>query len=306
MGLRAAVIDFHDLAAVVRLEERLEQLGPAAAPRGVVVRAPAAPQLRRLGALPGSFNPLTRAHLALAHAARRAYGLDAIVFVLSRRTINKEVVSGASLADRLLVLQEQCRAEPWLGVVATNRGLYVEHAAVLRELFPQVEWLAFLVGYDKIVQILDPRYYQDRDAALRELCALASLLVAPREEGELEDVERLMARPENTPFCACVRPLDLPADCRRLASSLARSALQQGQPAGDDLPPATRRFIAATRCYQPPLRLPSGDVVDVYALRQALAASLRRAGTCLAPASTEPHSGTAQAVGGPDAERADP
>ena len=37
--------------------------------------------------------------------------------------------------------------------------------------------LTLLVGYDKVVQILDPKYYDDRDAALHELFALARLLV---------------------------------------------------------------------------------------------------------------------------------
>ena len=37
-----------------------------------------------------------------------------------------------------------------------------------------------IYGYDKVVQIFDPRYYDDRDAALDRLFALSSLLVAPR------------------------------------------------------------------------------------------------------------------------------
>ena len=44
---------------------------------------------------------------------------------------------------------------------------------------PALERLVFLVGFDKIVQIFDPRYYDDREDALRQLFSVASFAVAP-------------------------------------------------------------------------------------------------------------------------------
>ena len=57
-----------------------------------------------------------------------------------------------------------------VGVVLCNRGLYVEQAEALRQriLAPGQE-LVFVVGFDKIQQIVDPRYYADRDASLNRL-----------------------------------------------------------------------------------------------------------------------------------------
>ena len=61
-----------------------------------------------------------------------------------------------------------------------NRGLYIEQVDVVRTLIPEIEELFVVVGFDKVVQILDPRYYENRDAVLDRLFANASLLVAPR------------------------------------------------------------------------------------------------------------------------------
>ena len=47
----------------------------------------------------GSFNPLTRAHAALAQAALRNGGQDAVILAISMETINKPVVEGLSPAS---------------------------------------------------------------------------------------------------------------------------------------------------------------------------------------------------------------
>ncbi|MBO0731843.1 MAG: hypothetical protein J2P57_21470 [Acidimicrobiaceae bacterium] len=46
-----------------------------------------------VGAYPGSFNPPTVAHLAIADAARRVMGLERVDFVVSRVALGKEDVA---------------------------------------------------------------------------------------------------------------------------------------------------------------------------------------------------------------------
>src|SRR5438105_4855844 len=60
--------------------------------------------------------------------------------------------------------------------------------------------LYFVVGMDKLLQILDPRYYQNRDAAMRQLFALASLIVGSRGDLDQEDCARLLDQPENRAY----------------------------------------------------------------------------------------------------------
>lgn len=135
---------------------------------------PPPPARTRLVILSGSFNPPTRAHIhVLQAAAIAASGWP--VYLLPVKAIDKEDVTVLRVEDRLALIDG-------LGgnaIAVTSVGLYVDQARAFRALAPGSA-LTFVTGYDKLVQILDPRYYDDRDAALDALFELADLLVAPR------------------------------------------------------------------------------------------------------------------------------
>ena len=184
-----------------RLGAEAGELDPSAPPAARVLAGSA--RLRhaaRVGVFAGSFNPLTEAHAALARAARAQAGLDVIVWLCATRTVDKERVERAALPDRLAQLVAYACAATAAAVALTNRGLYVDEARALRPVLAPHAQLSVLVGFDKIVQILDPRYYVDRDAALRALFAEANVLVAPRAGAGREALTALLARPENRPF----------------------------------------------------------------------------------------------------------
>lgn len=217
---------------------------------------------------PGSFNPPTLAHLAMLRQARvfaerHRGGRWQVYAALSRHIVDKEAVERMTLLDRVVLLErvlaDQVRHA---GIMLLNRGLYVEQAQGIRAAFPQVRQLFFLLGFDKIVQILDPRYYVERDSALRELFALAQLLVAPRAEAGKPALQALLARPENRPFASSIHLLPLDARYQYMSSTDARTAA-----ALDILPREVRDFIQRTRPYTPPLRQADGSERDLYAER---------------------------------------
>ena len=105
--------------------------------------------------------------------------VDAVSFVLGTVTVDK-TVTGLSLDDRLLLLSLLVEGHPAFELAVINRGLLVDQANVVRKALPALKGLWFVVGFDKIVQIFDPRYYSDRDAALGRLFDLAAFFVAPR------------------------------------------------------------------------------------------------------------------------------
>jgi nicotinic acid mononucleotide adenylyltransferase len=182
-------------------------------------------------------------------AGLTAGGLDHVWYALSTRTVDKEVVTGAGLEDRLLLLDLLVAADRRLGVLLLNRGLYVDQARLVRTAYPELRELVFLVGFDKIVQIFDPRYYDDRDAALEQLFALATFLVAPRGDDEAPALAALLDRPENRRFAGAVRPLDLPPALREVASSSIRAGLAEGEQTDQSVPPEVTAFIEATGPY---------------------------------------------------------
>lgn len=213
-----------ELALVVRALA-LRERPSAEAPSGRQALAAA----RAVGLVAGAFNPLTQAHLALAEAARIAGDLDAIAWTLAVETIDKERVERATLPDRLAQLVAYAEGHAGDAVVVVNRGLYVDQARALRELMAPSARLAIVVGYDKVVQIFDPRYYDDRDAALDALFAEAELLVAPRAGQGPRELERLLAQPENARFAQAVRPLPLAPEYAEESSSQVRTLAARAQ-----------------------------------------------------------------------------
>ncbi len=273
----------HHFQQVQRL---LDQLEPERQPEALIV--PKSPVPRgEIIVFPGSFNPPTTAHLALMKQARqtalhrsershRGNQTVQLFAAMSKLTVDKEHVERPLMLDRVILLNDLLeRRLPHTGVMLFNRGLYVEQAEAVHRCFPRVKRLYFLIGYDKIVQILDPHYYADRDAALRDLFALAELLVAPRADFGPQALNELLQKPENQPFAQYIHPLPFTNAYRNVSSTHIR---QHSSTYVHDVPHEVRRFMRKTRAYAPPLRLADGTEVDYYGERvKALQALLRNA-----------------------------
>lgn len=195
----------------------------------------------------------------------REQGGMMVYAAMNKRTTDKESVERPLLVDRILLLETVLQTHaPHTGILLFNRGLYVEQAEAIREQFREVKQLYFLLGFDKIVQIFDPHYYQDRDKALRELFALAEILVAPRAGAGPAELSQLLAQPANAPFASHVYSLPLDTSYRDISSSRIR----QGAAAHErDVPPEALHFMRETSAYDPPLRLSDGSTRDVYGER---------------------------------------
>lgn len=235
-----------DLAPIARL---LRSLDPVGAPVIAPVCGAPLEAARRVIALPGSFNPPHAAHLALIRAAQALFRADTAVWLLSVRTVDKERVTGMLLEDRLWLLCQLLRSEALQQntVAATNRGLYFEQALALHDACPALQALAFVAGYDKIVQIFDGRYYTDRESALRHLFSKASFLVAPRDTATETDLTALLARPENAPYADGVTILPVHGSLAHVSSTRVRDE-------GDlsDVPALVAQFVESSGCYDEP------------------------------------------------------
>jgi nicotinic acid mononucleotide adenylyltransferase len=135
-----------------------------------------------LAAFPGSYNPPTVAHLAMAAAAVRQCGVARVDLVLSRVALGKESVAGPTVDERAAVLRAVAATRPWLGVVVTDARLLVDIAILPAQGADRARGYDWLVlGADKWEQVLDVAFYDGsalaRDAAVARLPRLA---VAPR------------------------------------------------------------------------------------------------------------------------------
>ena len=115
---------------------------------------------------PGSFDPLTIAHLAIAEAVRIQCDVEVVTLVLSERTLGKEP-GQRSAQDRAESLRDVRGGRVWLEVATTPSQLLVDIAA-------GYDWV--VLGADKWNQICEPRWYgseQERNEAIDRLPRIA-------------------------------------------------------------------------------------------------------------------------------------
>lgn len=126
---------------------------------------------------PGTFNPPTVAHLAIAEAAWRRCGVERVDLVLSRVPIGKEGVR-PGLEERLAVLREVAASRPWLGVEVTE----LRHVAAIAQGYDVV-----VMGADKWEQINDAAFYESDGARDAAVASLPQVAVAPRRHHPVPD-----------------------------------------------------------------------------------------------------------------------
>ena len=80
-----------------------------------------------VGAYPGTFNPPTVAHLAIAEAACQQGRLARLDLVVSRHPLGKDPAR-PPLERRLEVLNAIAATRPWLGVQLTDQPLIADVA----------------------------------------------------------------------------------------------------------------------------------------------------------------------------------
>ena len=145
---------------------------------------------RRLGVYPGSFNPPTIGHLAIARAAMAQRGLDQVDLVVSRVALGKELAAVPAFEDRISVLEASVADIDGLEVAVTDHQLLVEIAQ---------GYDVVVMGADKWAQVQDPAFYGDsveaRDQAVEALLRL-DLAIAPRPTFEVPAGAELDIGPE--------------------------------------------------------------------------------------------------------------
>jgi nicotinate (nicotinamide) nucleotide adenylyltransferase len=175
----------------------------------------AAAQPATLGVLPAAFNPPTRAHLALAHAALTS--VDEVLFVLPRGFPHKSY-DDASFDQRLEMLLAATAGEPRYSVAASDRGLFVEIADECRPAYGRDPRLLFICGRDAAERIIAWDYGEPD--AFRRMLQRFELLVANRD-GHYEPPAEIRDR---------VHVLEVPGEIGAISASEVRARLRRGEP----------------------------------------------------------------------------
>jgi len=182
----------------------------------------------RLGVFPGTFNPVTIAHTALAGAALSL--VDEVVYILPRLFPHKEY-SAASFRQRVELLCASVGDHPACSVAAAEGGLFVEIAAECRAAYGEDTRLTFLCGRDAAERIVNWDY--GRPGACAEMLRQFDLLVAARR-GEY-------APPPE--FSRAIRPLVLTSDFDHVSATEVRERIARGEAWEHLVPAAARRLV---------------------------------------------------------------
>jgi nicotinate (nicotinamide) nucleotide adenylyltransferase len=129
---------------------------------------------RRLGVLPGSFNPLTIAHLHLIQAAGPL--VDEVLCVVPRSLPHKDYF-GATLEQRVGMLESAGLTVPH-SIADSDQSLFIDIARQCRLHYGDNTRLLFLCGRDAAERIMTWDY--GRPGVVEEMLREFELLVAPR------------------------------------------------------------------------------------------------------------------------------
>lgn len=221
--------------------------------------APAAPQLRwvrrapqgirvaedrpRLGVLGGTFNPVTRAHLALAELALREFHLHEVLFVLPEQLPHR-APEEASLEQRLALLKAALDPFEQFSLAVCSHGLFLEMAEALAPHYLAGVKVYFLAGSDAAERILRWKY-DELGKALAEMFARFELVVASRAGAfSIPDDPPLRA------FRSRIHSLALPAGYQQISATAVRERVRQGNPIDDLVPAAVAEAICRTGLYR--------------------------------------------------------
>jgi nicotinic acid mononucleotide adenylyltransferase len=197
------------------------------------------PSAQSVGLVAGSFDPMTAAHAALAEAL----GTELTLLVWSPATLPKETGPGGAPSPPLLgpedvvaSLLSWCRPRASTRVAVSSHGLLVDQVEAAAASFPRSR-LVLGVGSDKLRQLLDRRWYEDRDEVLDRLFDRAEVAVAARE-GDASDVAADEPR-----WSARIRTVRLPPELAAVSSRAVREAVRRGEDVSATVPPEVLAFV---------------------------------------------------------------
>jgi cytidyltransferase-like protein len=151
------------------------------------------------GVFPGTFDPLTVGHLAVADAAHAELGLVAVELVISHDPLAKRATT--PVEDRIAAIAAQRADRPWLSARATAARLLADIAE---------GYDVLILGADKWHQLHDVGFYGSVAARDGALARLPRVAVAPRAGIGL-------------PGGGDVHVLSVPAEAHEVSSTAVRS-----------------------------------------------------------------------------------
>jgi nicotinamide-nucleotide adenylyltransferase len=129
-------------------------------------------------------------------------------------------------------------------VAACSQGRFVDKCQAIRPHYPTGTRLTFVVGFDTLIRLFDPRYYADRDASLSALFQASDFIAANRAPEPPEAVTAFLARPDAAPYARRIRVIPLPANLAAISATSIRDRLARGESVTRLVPAEIERLLS--------------------------------------------------------------
>lgn len=228
-----------------KLNQLISQLDSNAQPKIVITSQSSQPICqpgKRLGIFSGSFNPITVAHIKMIEEAQRKFQLDEMLLLLAKVNVDKDVF-GLPLAGRLLTLNRYAEERKDVSVGISSHGRYIDKVQALNEIYPDMTEFHFIVGYDTLTRIFDPKYYTDIQSELQHLFSQCCFITANRENVDIETIEQFLAQPTIRPYSRSIKLLILPDFFADVSSTQVRRLISKGQDISHLVPTFITEFL---------------------------------------------------------------
>ncbi len=230
----------------------MDALEPGGPPRARFFRK-AAKGLKRPGGnlvvMDASFNPMTVAHEAMLKRALETCPAGEALLLLSHANVDKTVYA-ASLAHRLSMLDHYAEPCPEISVAGCSHARFVDKASALRAIYPESTGLFFVVGYDTLLRLFDPRYYVNMSDELSTLFDVAHIVAANRDNVDPKAVQMLVNSREYAGFSDRIHFIRLGGVHSRVSSTEVRELMFNGAVIGHLVPPRIADAIDALNLYR--------------------------------------------------------
>jgi len=203
-----------------------------------MVRGRFAADMKRIGILGGTFDPVHTAHLELAQVALDTCDLDVVLFIPTGQPVRKLGTTHASALDRLHMLEEACKDLPGfevspLEIERQDITYTIDTLHQLKELYGFESQLFLILGEDTAT---DLGTWKDAE----QIAQLVTILYAKRPGGEEGSI------PEG------FKSKRLPMKARNVSSSGIREILNAGGEVSDLIPPGALEYIKEHGLYGKP------------------------------------------------------
>lgn len=193
---------------------------PSAAFVGSPVDSPA-----RCLVLDAAFNPPTVAHWGLARSGALASGASHVILQLSCSNVDKGTME-ANLAQRLYMVAALATLKEQTSVTVCSHARFIDKANALAALDRQIQPI-FAIGYDTLVRLFDPKYYEDMAGELEILFEKAEFVVGNRGDTDQSEMDRYLE--DRTEYGGRIHTVTLDASFSDVSSSNVRKRSGQGE-----------------------------------------------------------------------------